>query len=187
MTILGQIRTFFDSLETKKFYHYAGIFFASCLFINGIIVFYYYSATSSLLKEIKKNNNERSENIPTILQKAQELNIQRKLVDETISKDPNFKIQGYFKDLLATLQLTDKNHEPFRTTTNEREDDYREVELSAGFDTVNMKEVAELLQALEKNPRIATKRLEITHSKKKEKTIELSITITTLLPKTENV
>ena len=49
-----------------------------------------------------------------------------------------------------------------------------------------MKEFTELLQEIEQNSRIATNRLEITKSKKKPKTIEVSLTISTLLPKIES-
>lgn len=185
MTILKKIRLFFDSLETAVFYRYVIVFFSTCIALSGIILFYYYSTIGTLIKEIKKNNTERSEKIPSILAQAEQLNLQRKAVNETVSQDPNFKIEGYFKELIATLHLTEKNKNPFSTTTNEREDNYKEVELSASFINMNMKEVAELLQALEKNPRIATKRLEITSSKTKAKTIEVTISITTLLLKTE--
>src|SRR5258708_38809466 len=104
--------------------------------MNGIIKFYYYSTTSNVSKEMKKNNNERSENVPIILQQAEQLTIQRKAVDETVSKDPNFKIQGYFKELLTSLQLADKNKDPFVINPNEREDDYREIELTTSFENM---------------------------------------------------
>lgn len=187
MAIIEQIRLFFDSMETTIFYRYTAIFFGICITLSCVIVFYYYSNVNSLFKEIKKNNVERSQNVITILEQAAQLNLQREAVNETVSKDPNFKIEGYFKEILASLNLIEKNKSPFTTTTNERENKYREVELNAEFENMNMKEVAELLQALEKNPRIATKRLEITSSKKKMKTVEVLITITTLLPKTETL
>ena len=52
---------------------------------------------------------------------------------------------------------------------------------------MNMKELTELLQAIEQNPRISTKRLEIIKAKKDSKTIDVQITITTLLPKVTEV
>lgn len=186
MAFLEQIRLFFDTLETKTFYTYATIFFAICITLNGVIIFYYYSSIGALQRDIKKLNSERSERVLTILQQDEQVKQQRHVVDETLSKDPNFKLEGEFKALLATWKLTDKISGTINITTVEREDNYREVELSTNFEDIKMKEVLELLEALEKDPRIATKRLEITVSTKKPKTVEVQITITTLLPpKTE--
>ena len=50
---------------------------------------------------------------------------------------------------------------------------------------MTMQELTKLLEEIEQNPRIATERLEITNSKKKPKTIEVALTISTLLPKVE--
>lgn len=55
-------------------------------------------------------------------------------------------------------------------------------ELTAKFENMSMQDLTHLLEELEKNPRIATERLEIT---KKQKTIDVGLTISTLLPKTE--
>jgi len=48
-----------------------------------------------------------------------------------------------------------------------------------------MHELTRLLEEIEQNPRVATERLEITKSIKKPKTIEVNLTISTLLPKIE--
>ena len=88
-------------------------------------------------------------------------------------------------NLLVKLNLRDKEVAE-ETSTADLEENYRRTELSAKFEDMSMRELTELLQEIEQNSRIATSRLEITQSKKKPRTIEVSLTISTLLPKIES-
>ena len=106
------------------------------------------------------------------------------MVEETLAKDTDFKIGGYFKNLLTKLNLRDKEIAE-ETSTSDLEENYRKSELNAKFEDMTMKELTELLQEIEHNSRIAMERLEITKSKKQPKTIEVNLTISTLLPKIE--
>ena len=186
MVFVEKIRAFFDSTETKTFYQYMIGYGVGCLLLFGIIIYYFYSTTNLLQKKIKTVNKARTEEVLTILESAQSIEQQRATVEAILSQIPDFKIAGYFKDLLIKLNLKNKEiQEAESTSTTDREDNYRETELNAKFEDMSMKELTELLQAIEQNPRISTKRLEITKAKKKPKTIEVQITITTLLPKIE--
>lgn len=186
MIIIEKIRTFFDSTETKTFYQYMIGYGVACLLLFVVIIYYFYSNTSALQKKIKSLNRAREEEVRTILESAQSIEQQRATVEAILSQIPDFKIAGYFKDLLTKLNLKNKEiQEAESTSVTDREDNYRETELNAKFEDMSMKELTELLQSIEQNPRISTKRLEITKSKKKPKTIEVQITITTLLPKIE--
>jgi enoyl reductase-like protein len=188
MVFLEKIRTFFDSLETKTFYYYIIGYLSVCFLLFGLIIFYYYKNTSYLQRQIKRLNTTREDTIRTILEAVESIDQQKAAVEAILSQNPDFKIAGYFKDLLNKLNLKNKEvQEAESTTTTEREDNYRETELNAKFENMNMKELTELLQAIEQNARISTKRLEITKAKKNPKTIEVQITITTLLPKITEV
>jgi len=184
MVILDKIRTFLENLEQKTFYTYIIGYLIGCVLLAGLIVFYFYSSTIFLQKKIKKINHAREDNVKVLLETASLVAQQRAAVEEVLSKDPDFKIAGYFKTLLIKLNLKEKEVAE-ETTTTDREDNYRESELNAKFEDMSMKELTELLQELEQNSRISTKRIEITKAKKKPKTIEVQITITTLLPKIE--
>lgn len=184
MKFLEPIRIFIDTTETKTFYYYVAGFLSAVTIAFGLMVFLYYSHVNTLQKKIKRINAEREEEVRVILETALLVDQQRKTVDAELSKDPDFKIAGYFKSLLTKLNLKDKEVAE-ETSTTDREDNYRESELNAKFEDMTMQDLTKLLQELEENSRISTKRLEITKSKKKPKTIEAQITITTLLPKTE--
>ncbi len=184
MTVIEQIKSFFESLETKDFYKYIGIFLAACSLIGGGVVFQYYRKVSSLKKHIAEINEYREDDVRVILQQALQVKQQRAEVDTILSEDVDFKIGGYFKDLLDKLKLTEKKVSE-ETSQVDREDNYRESELNAKFEDMNMQQLTELLQELERNKRISTKQLDITKSKKKADTLEVQITIGTLLPITE--
>jgi hypothetical protein len=159
-------------------------YIGGCLLLFGLIIFYFYSSTNSLQKKIKNINASREDEVRVILETAAHVKQQQIIIEEILSKDMDFKIAGYFEDLLTKLGIRDKKVSSEATTTD-RDDNYRKSELSAKFEDMSMKDLTELLQELEQKPRIATERLEITKSKKKPKTIEVNLTISTLLPKVE--
>ena len=126
----------------------------------------------------------REEQVLVILDASARVKQQQITIEDILSKETDFKIAGYFEDLLNKLGIRDKQIS-FEAGTTDLEGNYRKSELSAKFEDMTMKELTELLQDLEQKQRIATERLEITKSKKKPKTIEVNLTISTLLPKTE--
>ncbi len=109
--------------------------------------------------------NELREETRVIKENAQQVQTQRDAVNEILSKDPDFKIASYFDELLNSLQLTAKKGKT-ETTRADREDNYQETELTAQIVDVNMKQVAELLHAIEQTRRIYIKKVDILKSKK---------------------
>ena len=188
MVIFDKIRTYFESLEAKTFYYYIAGYLSLCFVLFGVLIFYYYKNANQLQRTIKRLNTARKDDVRTILEAAESIEQQRAAVESVLSQNPDFKIAGYFKDLLTKLNLKNKEiQEAETTTTTEREDHYRETELNSKFENMTMKELTELLQAIEQNPRISTRRLDITKTRRDSKTIEVLITITTLLPKVTEV
>ena len=184
MMILDQVRKIIDGFETRTFYYIIIGYLSACFVLSALLVFSYYHSTGKLYKRIKTLNTTREEEVRTILESAALVKQQQTAVEEILAQDPDFKIAGYFKDLLIKLNLKEKEVAEEATTTDQ-EDNYRKSELNAKFEDMSMKELTELLQELEQKSRIATQRLEITKSKKKPKTIEVNLSISTLLPKIE--
>ena len=184
MAVIEKIRTFIEAIETKDFYKYISFFLLGVTLISSGIVFQYYRKVNYWKGRIKIINELREDDVKIIREKAQHVQKQRAEVDAILAEDEDFKIGGYFKNLLTKLHLTDKKVAE-ETAQIDREDNYRESELNAKFEDMNMKQLAELLQEIEQNKRIFNKKLEITKSNKKPGTIEIQITIATLLPETE--
>ena len=183
MMILQPIKLFINKIDSKTFLYYIIGYLSACTLLMILIIFYYYSSARSLQKKIKNINASREE-VLVILEKSALVQQQRLMVEDTLAKDTDFKIGGYFKSLLLKLHLKDKEVAE-ETSTSDLEENYRKSELNAKFEDMTMKELTELLQEIEQNSRIATDRLEITKSKKQPKTIEVNLTISTLLPKIE--
>jgi len=185
MILLEQIKTFISTIETKTFYHYILGYIIACTILFGVTIFYYYRSTNTLYRHIRNINNSR-EQVLVILEDAARVKQQQAVVEDILSKDIDFKIGGYFIGLLEELNIKNNEIKTGEVTVTDLDNKYRKTELSPQFENMTMQELTMLLQALEKKQRIVTERLEITKSKKKPKTIEVSLTISTLLPKLES-
>jgi hypothetical protein len=180
MTIFETLRTTISQIEPKKFVYFLLIGIGLTLSLAGGLVFQYYRSIGTLKKRLGRINQYR-EQAHDILERAQDVIMQRHEVDALLAEDTDFKIGGYFKDILNKLQLTQK--EKMETTqTVEREDNYLEQSLNAKFVDINMKELTTLLAEIEGNPRIYTRELEIKRSEKTPGTIDVTLVVATLLP-----
>jgi hypothetical protein len=182
MEFIKNILSYINNLELKKIYQTIGITVGIVFVLMGVSLFYYYSAVNSSKKKIAAINDLREE-VRLVLDKAEQVQQQRNEVNAMLSQDPNFKIGGYFKDVLLKLHLTEKSKK-FLTEPIEREDNYRETRLNAEFVDMTMKELTELLDTIEQNQRVYTKELDISRSKKTPHTINVKLVIGTLQPKT---
>ena len=184
MVLLDNIKTFINNIEIKIFYYYILGYIIACVLLFGGAVFYYCRSTNALYRQINNIKNSR-EDVLVILEDAARVKQEQARVENILSKDIDFKIAGYFIELLTELDLKNKEIKTGEATSTPLENNYLKTELSTHFEDMTMQELTMLLQALEKNPRIVTDRLEITKSKKKPKTIEVNLSISTLLPKLE--
>lgn len=150
MAVLKQIKTFINSIETKTFYYYIYGYIVVCALLFGIIIFYYSRSTNSLYKKIKNINISR-ETVLEILKEAAQVQQQQAIVEDILSKDIDFKIAGYFIDLLTELNLKNKETKIGEVIPTDIDNKYRKTELTAQFEDMTMQELTSLLQALEKN------------------------------------
>jgi hypothetical protein len=180
MAFFDSLRIKISHIEPKKFLYYVAIAMGITVLLAGGIIFQYYRSINALKKRIGRINQYR-EQAQDILERAQKVITQQHQVDELLAEDKDFKIGGYFKEVLNKLQLTQK--EKIETTqTIEREDNYLEQVLNAKFTDLTMKELTTLLAEIEGNPRIYTRELEIKRAEKTPDTIDATLVIATLLP-----
>lgn len=181
MNFLKQFFIQIQKIDQKKIYQGMAGTLGALLLVIGLIIFYYYSSIAELRRKIDLVNESREE-IRTILTKQEQVQQQHKTVNALLAEDPNFKIGGYFKNILEKLNLTEKNKK-YVTEPIEREDNYRETILNAEFVDMSMKELTELLSVIEQSARVYTKELEISKSKKTAHKINVKLVIGTLQPK----
>lgn len=169
-----------DKTPYKMLLLYAGIYVGVIFLLGSAIIYRYQSSINQLMKNIVDVNELREES-RIILQKANQVRMQQEAVNTMLAQDPNFKIGDYFNKLVVRLSLVDKKSLE-ETTQSDLDDAYREVELTARFVDMNMKQVTELLQDIEQTKRVYIKRLDIQQSKKNG-FLEIEIVIATLLPR----
>ena len=182
MVVIEKIQRFIDDLEDKNFYLYLGLTLGVLLILVSGIIFYYYSARGGLQDRIEMIHEQRTK-AKNILSTYEQVKKHKKEVDALMAENVDFKIMGYFDEVLTMLDLGTK-----RTTREEishvtHENKYDEHILKAKLTDMNMKELCELLNVLEHNKRIYTKELEIIKSKHAKKAIDVTLTIATLEPR----
>lgn len=180
--------TFFENLETriaqldkKSWYTYLGITGAILFAIIGAILFYYFTATSNWQQTITGINETRNE-VKRLLARADRVQKERAEVMALLEEDPNFNIKAYMQELLERIGIAGNMSAENVVVTSS--DDNHQVDVATyQLSGITMKQLTELLNELENNKRVFTKELDISKSKKVPRTIDVGITIATIMPK----
>lgn len=185
MKFFDDIKNYITSLEKKEFYKYSAIALGLFIVMTIGIMYYHYSRVHFWIKRIKLINEEREE-IRKILDKDQLVLNQRAQVDEMLAQTPDYKLEGYFTELVAKFGFDGNKKPSTEVSFGDRNDpQYREVFLEAKFDSMTMQQLCELLDEIEQNKRIYTEKIEIKRSTKIPNTIMVNLTIATLQRKPE--
>jgi hypothetical protein len=182
MKALEKIQLYITTLEEKRLYLYIGIVCAILVGLASFIVMHYYSSIGQLRDEISFINEQRVR-VRRLLTAFDQMRKHRAEVDTLFSQEAGFKIGGYFEKLLARLGLSEKR--ALITPSHIDHDKFRESILKANLTDINMKQLCELLNELDKDKRIYTKELEIAKSRTTPKTLDVTLTIATLEPYSE--
>lgn len=176
MHYLETIKQHLSQLDEKTFYSYLSGFIVGITLIMGGLMYYYFSSIDELTNQLGELNEQR-EQVRTLFQTAARVKKQEVAVDKVLKEDENFKIGGYFKTVLDKLSLNATQQQV--SPSVEREGKYLESILSAQFTQVDMKQICELLNEIEANPRVYTKSIDIIRSKTPNK-LDITLTIGTL-------
>jgi hypothetical protein len=182
MVLFDRIRDFFASLEERTFYYYISAFLGIIILFSAGLIYYKYDSTADLINDLESINEERETVVKPLLSKAARIKNKQKEINAMLSKDKAFKIGGAFKDICDKIHLTPSRTQP-PTQSDFVDDKYQESVLVTEFTNISMKELLDILKAIEEVERIYTKQLDINKSKN-DSTIDIKLTIATLLPKT---
>lgn len=183
MAWLDPIKTFINTLDEKQFYLYLGGLLGAIFLSIVLIISLFYRNVSYYKKQIALVNEQRQE-IQTLLQKNFRVDQQQAKVNQLLAENENFKIGGFFDELLAKLQLANKKVSS-RVFPLEVNPEYRELVLEARFAGMTMQQLCVLLNDMRANKLVYPKDLEITKSKT-PRTIDVTLVIATLQHKTES-
>jgi hypothetical protein len=182
MKVINKLRDALDGLESKDFYKYLIIIVAIISSVLGGMMYWHYSTMSDLRTRLNDINDIREKQVRSMIKRMNIVKQQRGRVKNILAKEQDFKIAGYFNDILAQQGLLDQLTES-STSEVEMSNDNIEISLRARFSAITMKQLCELLDAIEKKERIYAKNLEILKSVKTPETIDVNMTIATLQPK----
>lgn len=183
MQFIQKLYAYFDTLERAKVYRYIIVSVVGTLLLAGAGLYYVHRTIQSLQSELEEINDLRSSRVQSILRRIEHVKQQRTEVNAILAEDEAFKIGGYLDEKLDLLGIATNKKEETATQVV-LDDNYRESVLSVKFAEITMKQLTELLNIIEQNKRIYTKALEITRSTKVPRTIDVSLTIATLQPRT---
>lgn len=178
MDFIERIQDVIDSVDEKKLYTYISVGIILFGLGIGLFIFQYYRTINNARSAIEETNELR-EDAQSILGKLEQVKKQRAEVDAMLLKEPNFKIGGYFDELLKRMHLANKKTMG-TTSTADLDEKYRESIYTVKFAGMNMRELTQLLNEIEQKERLYTKRLEIQKSKKNPQTIDVDLTVATL-------
>jgi hypothetical protein len=180
MTILTQIREYIEALDKKQFQRSVIVLLSIIFVVNVFLMYRYYRSINTHLQRIASINKKRQE-VKILLERFEKVKKQQSDVDTLLAKDKEFKIAGYFNDILKKLGIVQNKIREPETSTEELDNGYREIELYAGLSNMNMQKITSLLDTLEQNERIYTKELEI-YRPDGGKTVNVNLHIATLEP-----
>ncbi len=180
--------TFFENLEAriaqldkKSWYTYLAITGGILFALIGAILFYYFSVTSKWEQRIAAINETRSE-VKRLLNRAERVQKERAEVTALLEEDPNFKIKAYVQELLEKIGIAG-NVSAENVAPSTSDENYQIDVATYQLLGITMKQLTEFLDELESNKRIFIKELDISKSKKVPRTIDVGITIATMMPK----
>lgn len=180
MIFLEKFETIIEQFDEKKWYTFLGVFLGGVASLILLTTFYYFWDVSDLKKQINVLNESREE-VQKILTRAQYVQGQRQEVDAMLAKERDFKLAGYITNVLTKLGLRETMMQDSRVDREGGK--YQEVIVELTLDDLNMRQLTEFLNEIGKNRRVYTKKLDIIKSKKTPNTLEVNITLATLLLK----
>jgi hypothetical protein len=169
---------FLQEAEKKELYRYLVLCGGIVLVLIALFFYWHFSTMSSLQSSFSALNKARTET-RRILQEHTLVQQQQDEVNAILEKDKNFIIADYFTTLLEMLQLKVYNSKEPSVSVENLNNGYIEEKLDAGFTNMNMQQLCQLLDKIERNERIYTKELSITKALKSP-TIDVTLTIATL-------
>lgn len=181
--MVAELNKFLAELDTRTFYKYVAGFLAAIVLVMGIIFYFHRRSINNLRSQISKLNQQREE-VQQLLSTFECVKTQKAEVETLLEKDKNFKIVGYVDDLLTSIGLGgNKTGLQQSEETLENIGAYTEIKVVVTLSDISTRQLAELLQQIEKNERVHMKTLTITKSPTKP-SIDVTLTIGTVQPRT---
>jgi hypothetical protein len=182
MTIIDRIYNFFANLDAEQFRNYVAVVLLLVMLLTGFMIYRYYSQVNYYKRRVAAINRNRVD-VKELLTRYEMVKRQQADVDALLEKDRDFKIAGYFDEVMNKLGLAQNKAREPETSSELLENGYTEINLYASFSNLNMQKIVQLLDTLETNERIYIKEVEI--YKANGNNVNVNILLATLQARTE--
>lgn len=179
MNLITTTYKFINDLDKKGLYTYLIGAIATLTFILGVIGYLSLSSTNENLEKLNEINNNRSQ-VQRLIARYSIVKKQKQTVDKLIEKEEFYKMPGYFNKLLEELEIKANLKQAPKLEPFKLDNSYTEVRLTGTLTRLTNQQLTELLEKIEDNERIYTKRIEIDKSKLGPPAIDVTLTIATL-------
>ena len=95
-----------EGLERKDFYKYMTIVLGIVIILISFFIFWYYSKVGSLMVQIEDINEVREQRVRSVLSRMDSVEKQGRQVNAILAKEKDFKIAGYFRDLVTRQSVS---------------------------------------------------------------------------------
>jgi hypothetical protein len=178
MEFFIKIAALFHNLTKKQFQQYFFIFLGGSCIVVGSMIYWIYLQSTDLLLEIKKIET-LSQKAVKILADNEQMQMEAHRIQDLFDQNKDFTIKSFFETFCKEQGLTP---EPgWSSRTDETNDRFDEVVISATFKQQVTEKVVAILVALEKNAIVYIKDFAIKNEG--DKKINFDITIATKIMK----
>jgi hypothetical protein len=178
MTYLQKVTATINTLDRQMFLKIAGAVLGCFLIICGLLIYRYYHVTGTMRRKMVMINKQRTE-AQKVLESFAQVNQQRTAVNTLLAQEKDFKIASAFETIINQLGLGNASITP--PTSQQLENGYVEIVLTAQLQGINTYKLVQLLDVLEHNKRMYIKELNI-DKQTGSNALNITITIATLTP-----
>ncbi len=178
MVTLESIKDYIQGLNQKEFVRILLVYFVGFMLLVGFLLYRHVNIIRDAEQKIKLLNKARQE-VQTVLTEYDMIKNKKNEVDILLAKDKNFYLVKYCQDTLSTLHITSSS--PLNLISQIWPNGYTEESVQINLTQITMKQLCELLQALQATPRVFVKNLDILKGSV-EKKINVNMSVATLKP-----
>ena len=175
MVTLESVKDYIQGLNQKEIARILLSYFVGFILLVGFLLYRHVNIIADAEQKNKLLNKARQE-VQAILTEYDTIKNKKNEVDILLAKDKNFYLVKYCQDTLGTLHMTSSS--PLSLVSQVWPNGYTEESVQINISLVTMKQLCELLQALQTTPRVFVKNLDIV--KASEKKININMSVATL-------
>src|SRR3989339_832010 len=178
MVTLESVKDYIQGLNQKEIARILLAYFIGFILLVGFLLYQHFNMIADAQQKTKLLNKARQD-IQIILTEYDMIKNKKNEVDILLAKDKNFYLVKYCQDTLGTLHITSSS--PLSLVSQAWPNGYTEESVQINLTQITMKQLCELLQALQATPRVFVKNLDIVKGSV-EKKINVNMSVATLKP-----